>query len=87
MRKLKAPGPDSFQVGFFQEYWDIVGSEVIGAIRDFFNNNSPLNSINQTFIALIPKIKIPKAMSNFRLISLYNAFYKIIAKTMANRMK
>lgn len=46
MGKLKAPGPDGFQAGFFQEYWDIVGEDVIEAVKNFFSNNSSISSLN-----------------------------------------
>lgn len=36
--------------------------------------------LNQTYIALIPKIKGPKTIGNFRPISLCNTMYKIITK-------
>lgn len=37
MGKLKAHGLDGFQDGFFQEYWDIVGKDIIRVVREFFN--------------------------------------------------
>ena len=40
-----------------------------------------------TFISLIPKIKNPEKAKDFRLISLCNVLYKIIAKTIANHFK
>lgn len=80
-------GADSFQVGFFQEYWNIVGEDVIEAVKNFFSQNSSITSINHTFIMLIPKIKCPESMLDFRPICLCNVFYKIIAKSMANRIK
>jgi len=32
----KAPGPDGFNVEFFKRNWEVVGSSVIEAIKDFF---------------------------------------------------
>lgn len=39
------------------------------------------------FIALIPKVKNLQRVTNFRSFSLCNVVYKIISKTLANRLK
>ena len=51
------------------------------------NSGIVLESINTTFITLIPKIKNSKKVSNLKLISLCNIIYKLIAKVVANRLK
>jgi len=51
------------------------------------NSGSLLNSINHTFITLIPKVKNPERVYEFRTISLYNVIYKIVSKVIANRLK
>lgn len=77
---------DGMTAGFYQKYWDIVGDDVISAVQNFFQNGQMLRSFNHTQIVLIPKIRTPTQVLQFRPISLCNVFYKIIAKALANRL-
>ena len=78
MEPLKAPGPDGLPPLFFQHYCQVLSCLSTGIIPP---------SINRTFITLIPKVKSPSKVSEFRLISLCNIIYKLISKVVANRMK
>ncbi|GJV15630.1 putative RNA-directed DNA polymerase [Tanacetum coccineum] len=83
----KAPGPDGYSAAFFKEAWSIVGTEVIKAIREFFINGKLLKELNHTIIALIPKVKTPSKVNDYRPISCCNVLFKCISKVIANRMK
>jgi exonuclease III len=87
MAPNKAPGPDGFTAGFYQQHWDTVGSEVCEAALYFFKNISMDQDINSTNIALIPKKQTPVSVTEFRPISLCNVLYKIISKVLANKFK
>jgi hypothetical protein len=87
MHPLKSPGPDGFVACFYQKAWKVVRKEVCCAVLEFLNGGDFHNDINETYIALIPKIKCPTHVSEFRPISLCNVLYKLIAKTLANRLK
>ncbi|GJS06220.1 hypothetical protein Tco_0363016 [Tanacetum coccineum] len=53
---------------FSMEAWDIVGNDVILAVREFFINGKLLKELNHTIIALIPKVAAPtRLMHNYHL--------------------
>jgi hypothetical protein len=72
---------------FFHDNWSSIGQEVYSVVSDFFSKGRFDDEINLTVISLIPKIASPTKVSEFRPISLCNVFYKIISKTLANRLK
>ncbi|XP_031120221.1 uncharacterized protein LOC116023364 [Ipomoea triloba] len=83
----KAPGPDGMNPGFYQHYWDVVGSDVSYFVLKCLNESSFPVGLNDTNVVLIPKKNSPKKVSDLRLIALCNVVYKIMAKMIANRMK
>lgn len=87
MRKGKAPGPDGFLVGFFQEFWDIIKLDLLEVIQKSQRNKQMLRALNATFIALIPKCEGADRLGQFCPISLCNLIYKIISKLIAERLK
>ena len=87
MAPLKSPGPDGFPACFFQDEWETVGPEVCDAILNFFNNGCFDDDVNFTHIVFIPKKSLPSKVTDFRPISLCNVIYKILSKTLANRLK
>lgn len=87
MEPLKAPGPDGFTAGFFQKNWSIVGDEVCSAVLDTLNLGVMPKDLNLTHLVLIPKIKCPTTVTEFRPISLCNVLYKLISKVIANMLK
>lgn len=84
---FKSPGPDGFPPMFFQENWDSVGNNICDIMQMFTSTNHLLRESNKTYICLIPKTKNPTTPSQFRPISLCNSSYKIISKTLVNRLK
>ena len=74
-----------FSISLSGIFWG--GGGVSAVAFRALNSGIVPDSINTTFITLIPKIKNPRKVSDFRLISLCNVFYKLIAKVVANRLK
>ncbi|XP_055960697.1 uncharacterized protein LOC126668753 [Mercurialis annua] len=84
----KAPGIDGFTSFFFQTYWPLIGNQITQAVQSFFFiKGRMLKSINHTLIVLIPKVKWPQQVSDFRPISLCNVLYKIISKILTARLQ
>ena len=86
MGRIKAPGLDGFPGVFYQHNWDLIKEDVFFMVTNFFNTGQLNPNLNQTLIALIPKIQNPKKISDYRPISCCNFSYKIIAKTLANHL-
>ncbi|KAK9912795.1 hypothetical protein M0R45_036636 [Rubus argutus] len=55
-----APGPDGFGGHFYRACWDFIGSDVINAVRYFFEFGYILPNLNCSFVALLPKSALPR---------------------------
>jgi hypothetical protein len=87
MSPWKAPGPDGFPAGFYQNGWNDMGSSICDYVKNIWINPVDVANVNFTDICLIPKVDRPEFVSQFRPISLCNVSYKIITKIMVNRLK
>lgn len=83
----KSPGPDGFTNEFIKKCWSTVKHDFYNLCWAFFENNLCLQSINTSFITLIPKVTNPSTVSDFRPISLLNTSMKLITKILANRLQ
>ncbi|KAH1056917.1 hypothetical protein J1N35_034982 [Gossypium stocksii] len=83
----KAPGIDGLSGSFYKEHWDIVGADILKLCHEILRRDRNVESLNETIIVLIPKIKNPRDMTNFCPITLCRVVYKIVAKVLANRLK
>lgn len=83
----KAPGPDGYTSCFFKSAWNVLGKDVISAVKEFFSSGKLLKEVNASIISLIPKVQNPQSVGEFRPIALCNVLYKCISKILANRIK
>ena len=90
MAPYKASGIDRMHAGFYQSMWNIVGRKLCNFVENFLGHDYLPQGTNDTIITLIPKVKlcnVAKSLAQPRPISLCNVGYKVITKTMTNRMK
>ncbi|GMJ08617.1 hypothetical protein HRI_004530900 [Hibiscus trionum] len=87
MAALKAPGVDGLHALFYQRNWNIVGADICRLVQDIFEGAPFPENLNDTLPVMIPKVKSPENMSQFRPISLCQVLYKIVTKVVVNRIK
>lgn len=87
MHPNKSPGPGGMSPGFFQNYWKVVGTNLIKLTQQFFSTGTFDQEITDTNIILILKKHDPTSMADLRPISLWNVIYKVVSKVLANRLK
>ena len=63
MAPLIALRPDGMFPIFYKTYWHIVGEDVVSIVLNALNSSMVDESLNSTFISLIPKVKNPKRVS------------------------
>jgi hypothetical protein len=81
----KAPRPDGFTWKFYKACWDIIKPDVMAAIslgRKFDN----FGRLNSAYITLIPKMDGAENVKDFRPISLFHSFGKLVTKILASRL-
>jgi len=84
---FKSPGPDDINFGFIKSFWNEMKDDIVRFITQFHRNGKLSKGINSTFIALILKVEIPQSLNDFRPTSLVGSLYKILAKSLANRLR
>lgn len=87
MGAQKSPGPDGFNGEFYQKNWETIKQNVTKAVMEFFISNAIGETINDTIVALIPKVPHPESIGQLRHISCCNYIYKIISKIFVTRPK
>ncbi|GKA49914.1 putative RNA-directed DNA polymerase, partial [Tanacetum coccineum] len=82
----KASGPDGFTFKFIKRFWDTMGNDFVEMVKRFEVDGTIPKGCNSSFIALVPKIKDPIHIKDYRPISLIGCQYKVVAKVLANRL-
>lgn len=83
---FKCSGHDGVTFGFIKDFWNILSNDVMRFLLEFHKNGRLTKWINNTLIALIPKVNSPERLDEYKPISLVGSMYKILGKVLANRL-
>ena len=83
----KSPGPNGYNFNFIKKSWNYLQADFVAALEILHKTGYIPKGCNASFIALVPKVKDPCKLDQFRLISLVGSIYKVIAKLLAGRLK
>ncbi|KAK1284460.1 hypothetical protein QJS10_CPB21g01596 [Acorus calamus] len=83
----KAPGPDGYPGEFYKRFWPHLKRDLFQAVQYFYWNAKMPISWGSTHVALIPKIKNPRSLKEYRPISICDTKYKILSKMLVSRLK
>lgn len=83
----KSLGPDGWTVELFRHFFDLMGEEITATVNQSRLKGFISETLNSTYLTLIPKKDKPASFNDFRPISLCNLLYKIISKTIVERIK
>ena len=83
----KTPGNDGLSVEFYKQFWCWIGKPMVQCFNTAFTKGELSTSQRQAVIKVLDEGKDRSLIENWRPISLINVDYKIISKTIANRLK
>ena len=86
MEHNKAPGPDDFPAEFYQNFWDVIKTDLMELFNFFHAGQLDLSRLNFGEIVLLPKTKEAEQIQQFRPICLLNVSFKIFTKVATNRL-
>ena len=84
----KTPGTDGLTVEFYKAFWDILKKPLCKCVKAIYDKGELSEDQKRGVINLLPKPdKDIRAIKNWRPISILNVDYKLITKTLADRLK
>ena len=88
MQNNKSPGSDGITTEFYKIFWSDIKNYYIKSLNYSFENGDMTDMQKQGLISLLPKTNNDLGnLNNWRPLSLLNIDYKIVTKTISNRIK
>ena len=88
MTDSKTPGTDGLPAEFYKLFWSDISDALIPALNFAYDTGKLPITQRRGLIKLIPKKETDlKNLKNWRPLSLLNCDYKLIAKSIANRIQ
>lgn len=84
---IKSLGPDEFNLRFLKSFWETIKVDVQKMVEELYQFGTWPKGCIASFITLIPKVKSPQGLGEFRPISLLGCMFKIIAMLLARCLK
>ena len=83
----KSPEPDGFNFNFLKKGWEFVKEDFMEVMNLFHETGYIPKGCNASLIALVPEVRNPIYLDQYKPISLVGALYKIISKVLVERIK
>lgn len=83
----KSTGPDGFSLEFFKSFWYLLKEDIMKFCIDFHSKGKVVRSVTSSFISLIPEVKNPQNLLEYRSICLVGSLLKVLSKILASRIK
>ncbi|KAK3083826.1 hypothetical protein FSP39_003749 [Pinctada imbricata] len=87
LKKNKSPGEDGIIAEFYEIYWQTIKKEFVKVIHVILEKEKLTESESKGILTLIHKKGEREDIKNWRPLTLLNVDYKIISKSLANRIK
>ena len=83
----KAPGIDGLPSEFYRTFWPELKDDMLGVFSESFEDLSLPQSCRRAVLTLLPKKGDLQDIKNWRPVSLLCSDYKLLSRTLANRLK
>lgn len=83
----KTPGLDTIPNEILKVLWESIGKDFTEAVQETFDQGQLHPALNEGLMSVIPKNEVLTNIRNFRPISVLYSSYKVMAKTLANRLQ